>query len=170
MATGCFDLVYAPAYDLERQRVDRHSHGGIFPIDSGAHAGVDCNDCHGEFGTFTEFTCISCHEHAQAVVDASHAGTPGYGYGPTTCYSCHPTGEGGMSRAAHDRFFPIVSGRHGGLPCVDCHPSTKQSFVCTDCHEHACSKMNEVHADEGGYSCDSTACLACHPRGVAGDD
>jgi len=66
-----------------------------FPIDSGAHAGTDCNACHGAFDSFLEFSCIGCHEHDQAETDPRHAAVAGYAYGPQTCYACHPDGTGG---------------------------------------------------------------------------
>ena len=68
-----------------------------FPIYSGTHAGkwTSCADCHTNAADYTVFSCITCHTHSQANTDPNHRGVRGYTYGPTTCYSCHPTGNGG---------------------------------------------------------------------------
>jgi hypothetical protein len=68
-----------------------------FPIYSGTHAGkwVTCADCHINSADFSAFSCITCHQHAQAQTDPHHQGVRNYVYGPTTCYTCHPSGNGG---------------------------------------------------------------------------
>jgi hypothetical protein len=68
-----------------------------FPIYSGTHAGkwMTCNDCHVNPSNFAVFSCISCHQHAQSLTDPHHSGVSGYVYNATSCYSCHPTGQGG---------------------------------------------------------------------------
>ncbi|MGZ4815677.1 MAG: hypothetical protein ACXVZV_09725 [Terriglobales bacterium] len=68
-----------------------------FPIYSGTHAGkwVTCADCHVNSTDFSVFSCITCHQHAQNIVDPKHRGVKNYMYGPTTCYACHRTGNGG---------------------------------------------------------------------------
>ncbi len=68
-----------------------------FPIYSGSHAGrwTSCGDCHTNLSNFAVFSCITCHTHSQANTDGNHRGVRGYSYGPTTCYSCHPSGNGG---------------------------------------------------------------------------
>ncbi|OGQ91218.1 MAG: hypothetical protein A2289_18235 [Deltaproteobacteria bacterium RIFOXYA12_FULL_58_15] len=163
---GCLDQLYAPPYSLERERITRNTHTDLFPIASGAHTGVDCNACHGAFDTFTQFDCTTtCHEHAQAVTDASHAGLAGYAYGPTTCYDCHPTGTGSISREDHERFFPIKTGNHGGLACASCHVAGAGSFSCIDCHEHAQAATDLFHVGLADYVYGPTTCYACHPTG-----
>jgi hypothetical protein len=68
-----------------------------FPIYSGSHAGkwTTCNDCHVNPSNFAVFSCITCHQHSQANTDPNHSGVGGYVYNATSCYSCHPTGQGG---------------------------------------------------------------------------
>jgi hypothetical protein len=219
--------------------MDPASHRRFFPIDAtAAHAGVDCNACHGGTSTFREFGCTGCHEHARDLTDPMHEGMAGYAYGPATCYTCHPTGEAltrsshaqffpieagahsgvtctgchvppagfasfdctpchahlrdamdpahtgvagyaflrlvgkpapaeVMTRTAHDPFFPILTGKHGGLACASCHVTagTFQVFECNQCHEHLCSAMDPKHREVRGYTCVSAECYRCHPRG-----
>jgi hypothetical protein len=68
-----------------------------FPIYSGAHAGVwtTCGACHINSSNYAAFSCITCHTHSQANTDPNHQGVPNYVYNATSCYSCHPTGQGG---------------------------------------------------------------------------
>ena len=68
-----------------------------FPIYSGTHNGrwMTCGDCHINPADYSAFSCITCHEHSQSLTDPRHRDVRGYRYGPTTCYACHPTGQGG---------------------------------------------------------------------------
>ena len=149
------------AGDLERERIDRDSHA--FPIVSGAHGGIACNECHGDFDTFSKFDCLDCH--IEADVGPAHSGISGYAYENAKCYECHPTGER-MTREQHDPIFPLTSGNHKKVDCAACHVSGFSSFSCTDCHEHSCSRMDSKHQGEvSGYSCSSPRCYDCHPKG-----
>lgn len=67
-----------------------------FPIFNGKHAGKwsSCTDCHVNASNYTVFSCTTCHEHDRAKVDPKHREVRGYTYSPTSCYSCHPTGQG----------------------------------------------------------------------------
>jgi hypothetical protein len=133
----------------------------IFPIASGAHAGMDCNDCHGAFDTFLEFSCIGCHTHDQAVTDPPHASVAGYSYGPTTCYACHPNGK--AQDVDHAKIFPIAAGtKHQGIDCRRCHvdPTNRAVLGCGVCH--ASGPMSSAHGNVADYAFDSTACIRCH--------
>ncbi|HKW66107.1 MAG TPA: hypothetical protein VJP04_02385 [Terriglobales bacterium] len=68
-----------------------------FPIYSGTHAGVwtTCATCHINPSNYAAFSCINCHTHSQANTDPNHSGVPNYVYNATSCYSCHPSGQGG---------------------------------------------------------------------------
>lgn len=64
-----------------------------FRIYAGGHAGrwTACSDCHSTPATFTSFSCLGCHPHAdQTTTDSNHAGRSGYRYDSLACYSCHP--------------------------------------------------------------------------------
>lgn len=66
-----------------------------FPIFSGAHRGRwdSCTTCHEVPSDFAVFTCLSCHEHAQAQMDDKHREEPGYVYDSVECLDCHPDGR-----------------------------------------------------------------------------
>jgi len=114
-------------------------HAAKFPIDSGAHAGLDCYSCHvATANTFTEFNCAGCHGHEQTVTNLLHNGVSGYAYTGTSCYSCHADGakvpfdhrgiSGGcaLCHAAGAQFavLPIAGFTHpsmGASDCSSCH-------------------------------------------------
>ncbi|MGE3171455.1 MAG: hypothetical protein AB7O97_02440 [Planctomycetota bacterium] len=63
-----------------------------FPINSGAHRGFNCNECHTV--SFPTFSCTHCHEHRQSAMDSEHRGENGYSWNSQRCYDCHPNGRG----------------------------------------------------------------------------
>ena len=137
-----------------------------FPIEAAAHAGIDCNTCHGEFATFAEFSCLAgCH--AQSATDPSHDGFGGYGYDSAACYRCHPAGSAEGSLLDHS--FPIGSTAvHHDMACGNCHTdtSTRRVFSCTTgCHAQI--ETDPLHQGIGDYAYTSAACLTCHPAGIA---
>lgn len=145
----------------------------FFPIYSGAHAGAwtDCSTCHTDPANRTLFSCLTCHDHSQSVVDPAHVGMPGYAWESNSCYSCHPTGLAGQYVDHDAQFFPIYSGKHSGRwknDCATCHPNPQQKAIVdclTACHKHEPIKTNEKHANRPGYSYTSEACISCHPDG-----
>lgn len=66
-----------------------------FPIYSGQHQGEwsTCSECHINPNDYSQFSCITCHEHNQADMDNEHDDVSGYVYNSTACYNCHPDGE-----------------------------------------------------------------------------
>jgi hypothetical protein len=144
----------------------------FFPITTGAHGTADCNSCHGGFGTFKEFSCVTCHDHAQQVADTQHVAVKDYKYDSKACVNCHPQGVAGtIARPDHTRFFPIdVNTPHANGQCSECHtkPGDKTQFSCVGCHDHAQPVTDLGHAGITGYKYDSQACLGCHQQGLAG--
>ena len=61
-----------------------------FPIQSGAHAGFACSDCHTNPSNFGVFSCTVCH--FESLTQSRHSGVPGYSYSDSACYACHPNG------------------------------------------------------------------------------
>lgn len=143
-----------------------------FPIYTSHHAGTwaDCNVCHANPATRAEFSCLTCHEHDQALMDPVHQGFTGYAWQSDNCYSCHPTGAAGQFTQHDAQYFSIFSGRHAGLwnSCADCHtqPAQRSFFTCFEgCHFHTADRTNGQHTSVNGYAYDSQTCLTCHPSG-----
>jgi len=143
--------------------------GTDFPL-RGAHAALDCFDCHtGGFGEVLSSDCVSCHlDDYQGTVNPDHVAATF----PTDCEQCHGTVSWtqGAGFPDHDAlFFPIFSGKHKGRlnTCTDCHSGGNlSSFTCLQCHAHDNeSKVAEDHEGISGYVYESQACFSCHPRG-----
>jgi len=66
-----------------------------FPIYSGKHKGTwnACTICHTNASSYTQFSCLNCHEHNKASMDSKHQGRSGYAYNSSNCLSCHPRGK-----------------------------------------------------------------------------
>lgn len=149
----------APAYTALTPRTH-----DAFPIERGAHGGIDCNECHGAFDTFTQFTCIDCHAHERAETDANHAGVEGYAYESERCYACHPDGSPDSAGPEHELKFPIADGTvHADAACSSCHfvPGDRKQIDClTGCHE--AGPTSSAHGPVGGYRHATADCLRCH--------
>jgi predicted CXXCH cytochrome family protein len=65
-----------------------------FPIASGRHANIACAVCHINSADYTVFSCTAtCH--SKTSTDPHHTGVRNYVWNATSCYGCHPTGNGG---------------------------------------------------------------------------
>ena len=104
------------------------------------HAAQICTDCHQSANTFADFTCVSCHDHSEALAAPDTSYITGFVYQSSACFSCHPTGnEGAVTPDEHSlKYFPITDAAHGSLACSDCHqdPTTSKPFTCVTCHDH----------------------------------
>ncbi len=134
-----------------------------FPL-AGAHAPLDCLDCHSQGYANTPTDCVACHQ-----IDYTNAIDPNHlaAQFPTTCEDCHNTAD--WNDANFNHMFPIYSGQHRNEwdTCADCHvnPNNFEQFSCIDCHAHPRSDMDDEHDEVNGYVYESMACYACHPNG-----
>ncbi len=62
-----------------------------FPITSGDHRGLQCQQCHQDPSNYKVFTCLTCH--GRSSTDQEHRGISGYRYDSLACYACHPQGK-----------------------------------------------------------------------------
>ena len=145
-----------------------------FPIYSGKHRGEWnlCSDCHEVQSNFSQFTCISCHEHNKTETDSHHSGVSGYSYTSSACYDCHPTGKEDDDLAivgAHDNTSFKLFGTHNELDCMECHTdlSRPPAIKCIRCHEHSAGRNRELHKDVKGFINKDFACVDCHQTGKA---
>jgi hypothetical protein len=134
----------------------------------GGHAALDCDACHaGNDITGASPDCVSCHQQ-----DYDRTTNPNHlaaGF-PTDCAACHRTTSWRPADFRHGRYFPINTGKHKGKwsSCSDCHVNSSNfsDFSCLTCHPHSDrTKTDRDHRGRAGYSYDSQACYACHPRG-----
>lgn len=75
-------------------------HEPCFPLASGTHAKIQCNECHANLpgARFTgtckgvPVLCTTCHAHAADIENDRHAKVPGYEFKNVKCAACHRDG------------------------------------------------------------------------------
>ena len=143
----------------------------FFPL-TGGHDIQDCARCHmsSDYSDISS-DCFACHQTDYETTTNPNHQAAGI---PTDCAQCHTTDPGWSPAdfAQHDGdYFPIYTGEHAGewASCNECHtnPNDLSVFSCTVCHEHNQTDMDDEHAGVSGYTYESSACLACHPTGMA---
>jgi hypothetical protein len=138
------------------------NHAG-FPL-TGAHRTLACNQCHaGGVYQGLSTACFSCHQNDwDNTTNPPHAAS---GF-PTTCQTCHTTVSWQGATFNHT-WFPINSGHHAGIACIQCHTNSSDYsiFACINCHTHDQASTDPQHSRVPGYSYNSAACYSCHPHG-----
>ena len=134
----------------------------------GAHASLNCVQCHASGYTNTPSACYNCHQNDYANTNNPPHKSAGF---PTDCTQCHNQSAWQPSTFNHSQ-FPITSGRHSGLQCSDCHTtiSNFSIFSCITCHTHSQANTDPHHGEVGGYVYSPTSCYGCHPTGGGGGD
>jgi hypothetical protein len=158
------DCVICHGSNAESWQNANFDHNQFWPL-QGAHTNLDCQSCHSK-GYNLPKDCYGCHaDDYNKTTDPNHKAA---GF-PTACETCHYPAHTSWSQAVFQHDFPIKSGRHANFSCSDCHLTNNyREFSCIDCHAHQKADMDNAHSDVSGYSYNSQACYACHPRGTAG--
>jgi hypothetical protein len=136
-------------------RLSNFDHAQVFPLD-GAHAEIDCADCHKEKvfrGTPQE--CSGCHAEPEI-----HAGVFGL-----QCQFCHTT-QAWTPAKLQQHGFPLDHAGQGEVNCTTCHPGTYVEYTCYGCHEHQPEQIQEKHLEVGVTLEELPACVQCHPNGL----
>ena len=143
-------------------------HDDYYPL-NGAHAKIsdDCAVCHNGDYNNTPNTCVGCHQE-----DYDNTSEPNHTQAQfsTDCDLCHSEDNWVPATFDHDgQYFPIYSGKHEGEwdSCTDCHtnPNNFSEYTCTTCHSNP--ETDDDHSGISGYIYEDSACLACHPTGIA---
>jgi mono/diheme cytochrome c family protein len=161
-----------------KSRFDADAHRRTnFPL-QGRHALLPCEQCHGDrrdraFARPT-VACWECHQADLASASAKgvdHSAFPGYPQ--LACLGCHGFWRWSpASFTGHGACFPIDSGKHAGIPCMQCHVTlpvplaigscTSQPYpACIRCHSCA------THPPVQSFVCADQNCYGCHFNGTA---
>lgn len=139
---------------------------GFFPLTGGHN--IACDVCHFEndYKTKLSSDCYSCHSGTYDATNNPPHASAGFS---TDCKTCHSINAWTPATFDHEKYFPIKSGKHQGINCIECHTNSANYaiFACTNCHEHSKSRMDSKHDEVGGYVYNSTNCYSCHPKGKA---
>jgi len=143
-------------------------HDERFPIRSGPHEETPCSGCHlaALSDDYDRYTCVDCHDHAEAAMAEQHEGIERYTWLTQACRRCHPTGEG-YAFEDHQELFPIgPESSHPEQTCADCHPRGYSDYTCVECHPHRRELMEEEHRRKRDFEWDTPRCKECHPDGL----
>lgn len=172
-----------------------YEHPASFPL-TGAHAALDCRECHVNGFTNAQADCYSCHQtDFESTTDPDHAAS---GFA-VTCQDCHSTTAWEPATFDHNQTGFALTGAHMGADCLSCHQSgyTGTPADCYSCHQanfesttdpdHVASGFQQTCQDchsttnwEGasfdhnntGFSLigahTTTTCMSCHQSGYAG--
>ncbi|MFY9154142.1 MAG: hypothetical protein WAO52_19130 [Prolixibacteraceae bacterium] len=140
----------------------RQHDASYFPIYSGSHKGEweRCTDCHTTANTYSNFSCVGCHEHRQSEMDDEHRGTNGYSYQSVSCYTCHPQGNKSGAFNHNATAFPLT-GAHSKTDCTSCHANgfAGTSTECSACHQANFNNAQTPNHTKAGIPVD---CKSCH--------
>jgi len=136
-------------------------HPPNFPL-AGAHARLDCADCHDAGFTGAPTDCVACHQSAyDATADPSHLAA---GFS-TDCAACHGTTAWMPSTWDHGGTTFPLTGAHRRLDCAACHDSGYPGTP-TDCY--ACHRTDYEGTGNPNHLAAnfSTDCAGCHTTGA----
>jgi hypothetical protein len=130
-----------------------------FPL-SGAHAQVDCRQCHigGNFSG-VQPDCASCHlEQYNGATDPNHI-SAGFS---RDCSNCHSTSTWTSVQFSHSNTSFPLTGSHTTLGCSACHGSGQYTTLptnCDSCHSALFNQSTNPNHVSAGFSRD---CSTCH--------
>jgi hypothetical protein len=152
-----------------------------FPLTGNHSTAVrQCADCHNTIGytaSPSALLCFTCHANSTPGYNAPGPGAPGHTptYFPSAqCATCHVAANTGHATWANGKlathtWFPIATGRHAGIDCMDCHN------VATNLTSYSCAKACHTrqlanHPARSGFSLTTveTQCYVCHRNGSGG--
>jgi hypothetical protein len=173
--SNCEQCHTVQGWDVAVQQVKDHMNR--FPL-LGAHAAVQCEDCHKQaatgifFGLSTD--CQSCHlKDWQSTTNPPHAQDP-TDFPPSGCQTCHKTFDSWLgasftgNHAAPPINFPLTLG-HANVPCQQCHVSNNYhlQIAATDCGNAGChlttwQQTNNPPHPSAGPIFAAANCSNCH--------
>ena len=135
--------------DADIVRLDKELFNHIntdFPLEKN-HIKVQCDACHDNKTKYrdTKSKCIDCHKKND----------PHYGHLGEKCSDCHKDTTWETNSYDHNKTKFPLKGKHQKLVCSSCHPSQRWKKTPVKCV--ACHKINEVHDNRFGDTCDN-----CH--------
>ncbi len=149
---------------IDRAGMTRAHQTSRFPL-TGAHAAIECEDCHRPAGAGQsrfvgqQADCAGCHLAEFNTVKSPDHVAGGF---PQTCLNCHTTLTWGSARFDHAfTGFPLT-GAHRPLACASCHTGgTYQGLnaACASCHQGNYDATTSPSHTLLGFS---TLCQTCH--------
>ena len=128
-----------------------------FPL-RGAHAQVDCIECHADGYEGTPTDCAACHQE-----DYDQTTNPNHkelGFG-TDCIVCHTETAWIPATFDHNNTNFPLTGAHIGVDCIECHADGYAGTPtdCAACHQLDFDNAKSPDHQKLGLSSD---CISCH--------
>jgi len=116
----------------------------------------NCADCHTQsLARFDAGKCESCHANDQPEVTFTHIGQFG-----RDCRACHDgVDRYGKNRFDHGQTTYPLTGKHVGVPCVQCHAKVVDPAGFKNAPSDCSSCHRKVEPHRGAYGAD---CARCH--------
>ena len=179
MGPNCEQCHTVQGWNIAVQQVKDHQNR--FPL-LGAHAAVQCEECHKQaatgifFGLSTQ--CDSCHlKDWQNTTNPPHAADPA-DFPSASCQGCHTTFDSwlgatfGGNHAAPPISFPLTGGHN--VPCQQCHVNNNfhLQIAFTDCGNAGChlttwQQTNNPPHPKAGPAFAASNCYGCHSSTVS---
>ncbi|MBK8969125.1 MAG: cytochrome c3 family protein [Lewinellaceae bacterium] len=133
-------------------------HNTIWPL-NGAHAIVNCTDCHigGNFNN-TPNTCAGCHQaDYNATTNPNHSAANF----PTDCTQCHNESAWVPSTFDHNTIWPLNGAHAAIVNCTDCHIGgnfNNTPNTCVGCHQADYNATTNPNHSAANFPTDCTQC------------
>jgi hypothetical protein len=156
-----FEFTSAACYRCHRDGTGAGvNHAPLFPIASGAHAGIACGACHTDPANrkdVSKLACASCHQQRDAALATKHTSATvpvvDYAATPAACLRCHAESQvdrGSSHPGGEDG--PFGNSRHRSAGCTKCHSAFRSDKAwAADWHAHpGCSSCHGSGGGGGG--------------------
>jgi hypothetical protein len=172
---NCAQCHTVQGWDVATQTLKDHQNR--FPL-LGAHAAVDCSECHKGAATGIYFglptQCDSCHlKDWQNTTNPPHKANPSV-FPSSNCQGCHSFDSWLGAKFDHSSTgFQLTNG-HANVPCASCHINNNYNLQIapTDCGNSGChlstwqQTTNPPHPKAGPVFAASN-CVTCHSSTVS---
>ncbi|MFQ5766745.1 MAG: cytochrome c3 family protein [Acidobacteriota bacterium] len=130
-----------------------------FPL-TGAHAPLQCSDCHrGNQFSGQSTDCFSCHQQDfETAANPNHSAS---GFS-TSCADCHSSQAWRPASFDHAQTSFPLTGAHSRLDCQQCHTGGATGPLpgdCFSCHQQDFETAANPNHSASGFS---TSCADCH--------
>ncbi|HEY1471271.1 MAG TPA: hypothetical protein VGF61_19670 [Candidatus Acidoferrum sp.] len=172
---NCAQCHTVQGWDVATQKLKDHQNR--FPL-LGAHAAVDCSECHKGAATGVYFglstQCDSCHlKDWQNTTNPPHKSNPSV-FPASNCQGCHSFDSWLGAKFDHSTTgFQLTNG-HANVPCASCHINNNYNLQIapTDCGHSGChlstwqQTTNPPHP-KAGPAFAASNCVTCHSSTVS---
>ena len=166
MGPDCAQCHTVQGWNIAVQAVKDHQNR--FPL-LGAHAAVQCDDCHKQAATGMflglSTACDSCHlKDWQNTTNPPHA-SAGPAFASSNCQGCHLFDSWLGAKFDHSTTGFLLTNGHANVPCASCHVNNNYNLTsgaCQNCHMTQYTQTNNPTHSTAGPAFAPANCATCH--------